>query len=341
MDVRKPTPSRPRAFTLVELLVVMSIICLLIAISLPSLSKAKAKASQVTCSTKVRNLIFATNLYLNEWNTTFPVNGLIMPKAGVPQMYIPGGGNPNPPPFALQAANDHEKWRLEFGALWSYMGGNPPLPGYTVPLPLATLNMRKRYLCDADIGYPRGYTGGADGTNPTQPLYLDTVELGSSPHVLQKPQAMTVAYNGYWSYSVNSVTNCLGRFRDRFGIGELPWQDPLQMIRVKTPASFILFFEEDSNSLFNDEVVDPPAYNEGDWLTNRHNGGGNVGFLDQHVEFFNQTIFDMVPSAIKEPDGTPKQYVDHVTPMVSPITRMFFPDGGAFVAPLQQPVTGP
>jgi prepilin-type processing-associated H-X9-DG protein len=87
--------------------------------------------------------------------------------------------------------------------------------------------------------------------------------------------------------------------------------------------------EEDNASLFNDEVFDAPAYNNGDKLTSRHNGGGNVLHADGHVEWFNEVVFDQVPQAASGGGGP----VSHATAMLSPITRMFFPDGGAFATP--------
>jgi prepilin-type processing-associated H-X9-DG protein len=96
------------------------------------------------------------------------------------------------------------------------------------------------------------------------------------------------------------------------------------MFNVKSPHDFVTFIEEDNNSLFNDEVIDAPAYSAGDMLTGRHNRMGNVGFGDGHVEAFYQTVFNQVPSAIA---GT---YVQHTEAMTSDITRKFFPDRGGF-----------
>jgi prepilin-type processing-associated H-X9-DG protein/prepilin-type N-terminal cleavage/methylation domain-containing protein len=302
------------AFTLVELLVVVSIIALLISIMLPSLRGAKEKSQRANCGTRMRGLSVALQVYWAEFNGAVPLNGLILPKSQMPTMYQ------GVQPFASAEAPYNDQWRLEFGALWSYMGGPPLPPGYSMatartnPLPVTPEYMFKRYICPSD-SLVRTYQG--TGTNATTPLYLDT--SSGQARVIQG-----VGAPGYWSYSVNSVLNSLGRFRNRFAAGELPWSDPLHIINVKAPQDFITFIEEDNNSLMNDEVFDAPAYNNGDMISGRHTFTANVAFGDGHVEVFSQTVFNQVPSGISS------EYVNHQEAMASEITRMFFPDRGAF-----------
>jgi prepilin-type N-terminal cleavage/methylation domain-containing protein len=64
-----------RAFTLVELLVVIGIIALLVSILLPALNKARAAANKVACASNIRQLTVATLIYANENKQVFPRAG--------------------------------------------------------------------------------------------------------------------------------------------------------------------------------------------------------------------------------------------------------------------------
>ncbi len=55
-----------RAFTLVELLVVIGIIAVLIAILLPALNKAREQAKQTACMSNLRQMGIAATLYVTE-----------------------------------------------------------------------------------------------------------------------------------------------------------------------------------------------------------------------------------------------------------------------------------
>lgn len=58
--------SRASAFTLIELLVVVSIVALLVALILPSLGAAKEASRRVTCTSNLRQLGIAVQVYAND-----------------------------------------------------------------------------------------------------------------------------------------------------------------------------------------------------------------------------------------------------------------------------------
>lgn len=63
----------PRAFTLLELLVVLSIVALLAAISVPAAQRVRAKSQAVACVSNLRQLGLGLQSYLAEHDQTMPV----------------------------------------------------------------------------------------------------------------------------------------------------------------------------------------------------------------------------------------------------------------------------
>ncbi|HYE18801.1 MAG TPA: prepilin-type N-terminal cleavage/methylation domain-containing protein [Tepidisphaeraceae bacterium] len=66
-------PAGRKAFTLVELLVVIGIIALLISILLPALSKAREQAQQAACLSNLRQLGASMQLYANDFKDQIPI----------------------------------------------------------------------------------------------------------------------------------------------------------------------------------------------------------------------------------------------------------------------------
>jgi len=64
-------PNVPRAFTLVELLVVVAIIAMLLAMLLPALQKAKEVAKEAVCLSSMRRIMVGKLMYISEYSV-FP-----------------------------------------------------------------------------------------------------------------------------------------------------------------------------------------------------------------------------------------------------------------------------
>jgi prepilin-type N-terminal cleavage/methylation domain-containing protein/prepilin-type processing-associated H-X9-DG protein len=272
------TPRHSRAFTMIELLVVVAIIALLVSILLPALGDAKRDASKTVCLTHMRGIVQALNMYMAEFNDTCPPNGVLFPK----------GPGVSPPAYLPFGDSNMQHWQLSYGAMYSRLN-----------------NQDKMFVCPDDV--------------------TSNMSRTIAGQLLRDPVTGTVSIYGgagasgvgFWSYSVNTVLNSQGKFRTTLYNAGLPqsWNDPLKRVNIQSEQNFLYLIEEDTNSPFNDEVFDPPSFNGGDALTNRHNNGGNLGFADGHVDWMQAIPFNNVPAS---------------SPIASPFTRWFFPDGGAF-----------
>src|SRR5262245_9601208 len=75
MNAEQPMPKsnrERRAFTLVELLVVIAIIAVLIAVLLPALRKARRAAATVQCASNMKQVANAMLMYINQNKGKFP-----------------------------------------------------------------------------------------------------------------------------------------------------------------------------------------------------------------------------------------------------------------------------
>ncbi|NNM86778.1 MAG: hypothetical protein HKL96_13600, partial [Phycisphaerales bacterium] len=216
-------------------------------------------------------------------------------------------------------------YRLQGGALYNWLNGSMSTLMATVtqggfsgpPYPRVNEKIAKIFMCPADLG---DRLDGSTNNNGGNCLTMDAAGQINSG-VSQS--------GGYWSYSINSVLNSQSATLSTiYGSGSgssastpptTPWTYPLTRGAI-TNAHFAVFIEESArNSPFNDEVFDPPAFNGGDQLTSRHLGGGNVGFLDGHVEFVHAVEFNNVPQF---GSGT----IPLSEAMQSPITDWFMPN---------------
>ena len=109
------SPRSPRrAFTLVELLVVIGIIAVLVAILMPALTRARDQANRIQCMNNVRQLLVGCQMYVNENKLAWPFcNWLSQEDSRVPQ-----------PPYAgwlYKWPNLSKPEDVEAGVLWQYL----------------------------------------------------------------------------------------------------------------------------------------------------------------------------------------------------------------------------
>ena len=93
--------SRKNGFTLVELLVVISIIALLVAILLPSLQGAKRSAQSIICASNLRQLSTGWNIYAQQNNGSI-VPGRTSKFSGSENIYWVGNGHQYRPRWFVQ-----------------------------------------------------------------------------------------------------------------------------------------------------------------------------------------------------------------------------------------------
>ncbi|HEX5244770.1 MAG TPA: DUF1559 domain-containing protein [Tepidisphaeraceae bacterium] len=129
-----------KAFTLVELLVVIGIIAVLLAILLPVMSRARERARAIKCASNMRQIYMACVMYSNALNR-LPIPGEI----GFPNRFEPG---------SCCAYKGVAQLDFERGSLWDFLGSSEG-------------DRSQVFLCPSDDGLTSKRVGSRVGTpNP-------------------------------------------------------------------------------------------------------------------------------------------------------------------------------
>ena len=228
-----------RAFTLVELLVVIGIIALLISILLPALKRAKEAANTVKCMSQEKQIMTALVMYANDHKDWLPLS----PSIG--EVYPGNSPEARSLMYYMDGSVSGGRGAIDYahGAFWKYLGVKSTATNLPPPNVLwAIMN------CPSDNDTFRAvYQGGIDP-------------------IASLKRNFSFSWN-VWMRSAANGNNINGVAR--------------KLSQIKNPAHKILLIEELTP---NDGICWIYPYDRDDTPTFRHNGKGDFGFADGHVQ---------------------------------------------------------
>ena len=267
-NVRAPYLRRG-AFTLIELLVVIAIIAILAALLLPALAKAKEKAKRASCASSLRQWGLAIQIYSPDNNDGLPRDGM-----GQNGQYPGNSYN------GVQTGDptDPNAW---FNLLPSLVAEHPLSFYYS------------------NLQSARGTSGSKAASYMPFPGAQGAMwECASASMTLSTVSSLLAGngVDGFFSFVMNID---LKRASD--GTSAMPYPTMPKMTSINRPTSSVFMYD----CVFDPvtEVVNgSPQYNSvnpanrQNSFAARHNNGGQINFLDGHVNYFKTAYIQSNPS---------------------------------------------
>jgi prepilin-type N-terminal cleavage/methylation domain-containing protein/prepilin-type processing-associated H-X9-DG protein len=246
---RRPAPGIAYGFTLLELLVVITIIAILIGLLLPVVQKARETGARISCSNNLRQIGLALQNCASSYNGTYPPGLGSFPNPGLPRNSSSGSWGGllyHLLPF-IEQQNLYNLSALSNGGYDVELGGNG----------IVEIQIVRSYLCPADPTAITASTGWAVGSYAYNGIIFksSSVDLprmsrtfidGTSQTIVVTEQyagaspPFPVGFNSLWWWDYNSFQTPLGNDGDCgssgfSGVNYLPlFQPPISYCTTNT-----------------------------------------------------------------------------------------------------------